>query len=463
MRIYTIGGQAVTVQRNSLNISDRLNERRTCSFVVVEPDFEITRGMDVIVQQDGATIFAGKVAKPRSTGDKVKLVNVSCVGYSAMVDKRIVAEAYDNTLAGDIVRDLIAKYFADEGITAGDIQDGPVIARAVFNYDAGDVALNYLCDVAGFCWEVDEVKRLNLFDRATYQAPFGLSGASQNYRDLQAEENADSYRNRQIVRGPMGLSSVQTRTFRGDGETQAFTVDLPIAKTPVVKVNGVTQTVGIRNVDRDMQWYWNKGDKTISQDSAGTRLTAADVLTIEYQGFYPLIIVAESPDQIDARKAVEGGTGVYEQVTEVKNLDTQDAAQQYTMGLLDKYGYIPRVVTFSTYAPGLKSGQLIRIQNTKHNLDGTFLIESVTARDDNGLTLYSVKCLDGASLGGWDKFFRALVQGNKTFTIRENEILVKLITYRDAVRKPVVTDDMTYILHQYRICGQTICGPEVIL
>ncbi|MGE5559916.1 MAG: hypothetical protein ACM3XN_02530 [Chloroflexota bacterium] len=254
---------------------------------------------------------------------------------------------------------------------------------------------------------------------------------------------------------------MQTRSFHGDGETQSYAVDLPIAVVPVVKVNGAVKTVGIRTVDKGCDWYWAKNDKTISQDSSGAKLAAADVLTVEYQGYYPLIIVADSPGEIDARKAAEGGTGIHEQVTEVKNVDTQDAAQQYTMGLLQKYGHIPRVVTFSTYTHGLKSGQLISIQNTRHSLNGMFLIESVTARDDNGLTLYSVKALDGGAIGGWDRFFRALTEANKTYTIRENEILVKLITYRDDVRKPIVSDEMTYILHQYHICGQTFCGPGV--
>lgn len=464
MRTYTIAGQPVTVQKNSLNINDRLNERTTGSIVVVEPPFEITKGMDVAISQDGADIFTGKVLKPRSSGDQVRIVTVSCTGFAALVDKRIIAEVYGNTLAGDIVLDFIAKYFADEGIIAGDIQDGPLISRAVFNYDDGGTAMKYLCDVTGFCWDVDGQKRLSFFDRATYQAPFGLTDTSMNYSGLQAEENADDYRNRQIVRGPMGTSSVQTRTFHGDGATQTFTLDLPVATVPTAKVNGVIKTVGIRSVDKGCDWYWAKGDKTISQDPAGTKLVAADTLTVEYQGLFPLLIMADNPGQIDERKSIEGGSGIYEQVTSVTNLDTQDAAEQYTMGLLEQYGYIPRVVSFNTHTPGLKSGQLIPVQNTKHNLNGTFLIESVTARDDNGLTMYSVKCLDGASLGGWDRFFRALVQGNKTFTIRENEILVKLIGMKDTAAAPKAKDSVTWSTHQFRRCSDLLkCSEELII
>jgi hypothetical protein len=463
MRTYTIGGQSVMVKANSLNGSHSLNERATCSFVVLNPEFEITQGMAVVVQQDGVTVFGGLVHKPKSSGDILREVSVSCIGFSGLADRRIIAEAYDNTAAGDIVEDFITKYFADEGVIAGDIQAGPVMSRAVFNYDSGDVALNYLSEVTGYYWEIDELRRLNHFDRASYAAPFGLTDTSRNYRNLVVEENPDQYRNRQIVRGSQALSTVQTRSFRGDGQAQAFTVDLPIALVPTIKVNGLAITVGIRGLETGKAWYWQKGDKTVSQDAAGTKLTDTDILTVEYQGLYPLIIVAENPSQIDARRDNEGGTGIYEQVTEAANLDTQAAATQYAYGLLERYGYIARTVTFATYEHGLKAGQLIPIQNSQHNVDGTFLIESVTMRADGDLALYNVKALDGDALGGWQRFFRGLAQAGRKYTIRENEVLVKLISNRDSFHLPVMTDELTVSLHQYRICGQTVAGAGVII
>lgn len=464
-RTYTIAGNTVIVKKNSLNISDKLNERTTCSFVVIEPSFDITKGMDVVVKEDTQVIFAGKVFKLKSWGDKVKYVSVSCVDYSIMVDKRIIAEAYDNTLAGDIIRDFIAKYFSDEGIIEGNIADGPIISRAVFNYVDGNTAMNYICDVTGYFWEVDKDKKINFFDRATYAAPFYLTDTSKNYSNLQAEENTGKYRNRQIMRGPQGISTVQTRTFLGDGETQTFVLDLPVAKAPIVKVNGVQKTVGIRGLkeDENKEWFWQKNDKVISQNPSGVKLTSADTLTVEYQGYYPIIVVSENPGEINARKAIEGGSGIYENVIEEPNLDTQESALEYTNGLLKKYGFIPKIVTFNTHQHGLRAGQLISIQNTKHNLNGTFLIDAVAARDDGSLTLYSVKCLDGSSIGGWEKFYKELVRSGKKFTIKENEILVKLITFRDDFQLPAMEDDMTYILHQYPICGQVTCGTEVII
>jgi hypothetical protein len=111
MRTYRIANNTVNVIRRSLNINDKINERTTCSFTVVEPDFQISKGMEVLITDDGTTIFAGKVFTPNSKGDSFKEVSVSCTDYSVLIDKRIIAEAYENTLAGDIVRDFITKYF----------------------------------------------------------------------------------------------------------------------------------------------------------------------------------------------------------------------------------------------------------------------------------------------------------------------------------------------------------------
>ena len=120
-------------------------------------------------------------------------------------------------------------------------------------------------------------------------------------------------------------------------------------------------------------------------------------------------------------------------------------------------------MTFNTYEKGLKAGQLLSIMNTKHNISGTFLVDSVSARNDGVLTLYSVRCLDGASVGGWEQLFKTLLQGNRKIVIRENEVVVRLITFTDEFVNLSMEDEITYHLHQYHLCGQIICSPEVIL
>ncbi|EGW36457.1 hypothetical protein [Desulfosporosinus sp. OT] len=469
MRTYAIAGNIVTTQKNSLSYNDTLNDRTTCSFVAIDPDFEIDVGMEVIVEEDSITIFAGTVDSVSENGDKTNYVSVSCVDFSQLIDKRIIANSYENQLAGDIVRDFITTVFADEGITEGDVQDGPTISKAVFNYDNGNTAMNYLADATGYNWEIDNLKQLKFFDRSTYASPFGLTDVSHNYQGLTVKKSRSDYRNRQYVRAGTDTSAeipLEQPTPKPDGVSKTFVVRLPIAQKPRIFINDVEVSpldIGVNGLDTEKKYYFSFNSNTITQDNSEPILLDTQVLKVTYKGLYPLFVVRESSEQVADRKSAEGGSGVYENIIQETNLNTREAALEFALGKLEKYGIIPKVVTFNTYSKGLKAGQILPITNTKHNLSGTFLIDSVSARNDGGLTLYSVRCLDGTTVGGWEKLFKTLLQGNRQLVIRENEVVVRYIPFTDEFVNLAMEEEMSYVLHQYHICGQTICGPGVIL
>lgn len=432
MRTYTIAGNPVTVQKNSLSYNDRLNERTTASFIVIEPTFEIDTGMEVFIQDDADIIFGGTVDNFKSYGDKVKYVAVTCVDFSQLIDTRIIADSFEDTLAGDIARAFITNKFVEEGITVGDIQDGLVISKAVFNYDNGNAAMNYLQEVTGFNWGINNIKELNFFERSTYTAPISLSDNSLNYKDLQVQKNRGQYRNKQYVRAGQDMSQEIVKekpTPKPDGVSKTFVTRLPIAKKPRIYIDDVEvlqSDIGVNGLDKNKKYYFTFNSNTITQDDTETALLDIQKIEISYFGLYPLIVAAENPGEIEKRKTIEGGSGIYENIIQEQNINTREAAFQLANGKLDKYGIIPKTVTWNTYEHGLKAGQLISIQNTKHNLNDNFLIESVVARNDNGLTLYTVKALDGSTLGGWEKLFKSILEGNKKLVIRENEVLVLL-------------------------------------
>ena len=469
MRTYTIAGNTVMVQKNSLSYSDTLNDRTTCSFIAIDPDFEIDVGMEVNVEEDTVTIFAGTVDSVSESGDKTNYVSVACVDFSQLIDKRIIANSYENELAGDIARDFITTVFAAEGVTEGEVQDGPLISKAVFNYDSGNISMNYLSDTTGFNWEINNLKQLNFFDRSTFTSPFDLTNTSHNYQGLTVKKSRSNYRNRQYIRAGTDTTAeipLEKPTPKPDGVSKSFVVRLPIAMKPRIFIDTSEispSDIGVNGIDRDKKYYFTFGSNVITQDSVLTTLLDTQVLEVTYKGLYPLLVVSELPGQINARKALEGGSGIHENIIQEGNLDTRQAALEFAQGKLEKYGIIPKVVTFNTYSKGLKAGQLIKITNTKHNLSGTFLIDSVSARNDGALTLYVVRCLDGASVGGWEQLFKTLLQGNRKLVIRENEVVVRLISFTDEFVNLGMTEEMAYHLHQYHICGQTICGTGVIL
>ena len=436
MRQYKIAGQVVLVEMRSFGINDKLNERTTCAFTVIEPEFEIDVGMEVEIADGGEVIFAGTVESCDLYGDIERYASVQCVDYSQLVDKRIVADAFENEFAGDIVRAFIAKVFHEEGITAGEIQQGPRINKAVFPYENGNAALNYVASVTGYNWEIDSNKQLHFYDRATYAAPFALTDDSKNYHGLRIKKTRGKYRNRQYVRAGTDVTGEIVKekpTPKPDGVSKTFVVRLPISQRPRIFINGVEldpQEIGVNGLDSDKKYYFSFASNTITQSDDEPTLTD-EVLEVTYRGLYPLLVVADNPAEINARQTLEGGSGVHEDLVQEPNINNRDTAFEFAFGKLDKYGIIPRVVTFTTHDRGLQAGHLLSVNVTHHDLRGDFLVESVTARDDGGLTLYSVKCLDGSALGGWEQFFKSLIQGNKKLVIRENEVLVLLNTTQE--------------------------------
>ena len=452
---------------NSINIQDAVNERSTASLSIIDKTglYRPVIGETIEIYKDSNLIFAGTIDDlPEEIIEGtylLKYTNVPLVDFHQIADRKIVAESYENQTAGYIVNHLLINYLAAENITVGDIQAGLTISKAVFNYKTVSSCLDELSEITGYQWKINYDKTLDFFDRSTFIGTEITESSS--ISNLRVRKSRQQYRNRQYLRAGQDISTVQIRSFKGDGETQVFNVDLPIAKVPTIKVDGVAKTVGIRGLETGKDWYWNKNDKSISQDEAGTKLTTSNTLTITFQGYYPIIIVAEEPEEVESRKSIEGGTGYYESITEKTSIDTKDAALEYTNGLLRRFANIETTVEFKTFEK-YEAGQIINVNLPKHEINEDMLVSNVNIDDIGKRIEYKVKLVSGESFGGWIEFFKKIAEKNTTFSIRENEILVKLITLRDSFINLNIEDDMEYVLHQYLVCNTTqLCGTEVII
>ena len=439
MRTITVGGLPVLIYKNSLQINERVNERTTASFSIIEPAFTVEVGAEVVITQGVEVIFAGTVDQVSEYDWQIPSVAVSCVDFSQLADKRLFAATFVNEYAGDIVRTMLADVLNAEGITEGDVQLGPLIAAAVFPYENCNTALNTLAQLAGYSWDVGNDKRLHFFERSTYAAPYGLTATSANFHDLQVKKTRSMYRNRQYVQAGTDLTSpisLEMPTPKPDGVSRTFTVRLPIGVKPQIYIDSVevaAADIGIGGLETGKLWYWNKGKNTFSQDSGGTPLST-EVLEITYKGMFPILLSADDPVETAARQAIESGTGIHEGIAQQPSLDSQDAAMAFAEGMLEKYGYIPRVLNWKTYDGGLMAGQLISVNIPEKNIVDDFLIESVNVREDSGVLLYDVKALDGSVLGGWEQVFKGLLQGGRKLVIRENEVLILLNKISEVTR-----------------------------
>ena len=290
------------MQRKSMKLKKAVNERSLLDFQLKDTAgaYRPSPGQPVLLYDGATLIFGGVVDEPEEEkiiGSTLLVNDVPVNDWHEICDRFLVAETYENKTAGYIVADLRTNYLDAEGITAGDIQSGQTITKAVFNYIPVSQALDELSELSGFQWDITPAKALRYFDRSSYAAPWDVTSASE-IRKVKVRKDRSKYRNRQYLRAGQDISDSQIREFAGDGKTTTFTVDLPLAATPTVTVNGAAKTVGIRSVDAGKDWYWNKGDKTISQDTGGAVLISTDTLQIVFAGYYPIMVVSEDPASI---------------------------------------------------------------------------------------------------------------------------------------------------------------------
>lgn len=439
---FIIGGVDRTslVQVSSLSISDTLNSRNTAEFTLV--DVSGTNrpviGSSIVINNGATRIFGGSIESydedELTPGIGPGLVYaIKCVDFNQLCDRFEVAEAYSATgqTLRDIVLDLVSTYLVAEGITTTNVATGPAITSAVWNYLPLATAFNDLADLAGYAWWIDYNKDLHFMPRDGIVAPMALTDASGNFRNMTVSRSRSQYRNLQIVRAGVDLTSVRTDHAAGDGKTRAFTLAYPVGDVPVsIKVNAATKTFGVQGVDTGKDFYYALGSNTITQDNAGALLGTSDDLAVTYQGQFPIILLAQLDGEITTRAAVEGGSGIYQEVESYTNVNSRESAQEIADSLLKKFGTIPVVVKFETDVDGLFSGQLLPITNTAHALAGSFLVSKVSFSDFSGQgdLRYQVEAYDGQFLGSWESFFRDIAAIGKKFTIRDNEVVVYLRT-----------------------------------
>ena len=325
--------------------------------------------------------------------------------YTAIVGK----SAWDS----DIIRDINENFFDGEGITCSSsdyVMDGIRINELNFNYVPGNEAINTICDISGYNWYLDVDKKLHYFPRTENPAPFNINSTSNNWRSLTVRRSRDKYRNKQYILGSYGALPF-TESFAGDGYTKTWTVTYPVYNTPTITINGYAASVGVLNVSAStFGYYWSKESRAITGNSTNNALASTDNIKIAYQGLYPVVAVADDGTEINSRKAVEGGSGIYEEVVTSNKSYINAAAIIYGEGILSKYGKELEEVRFETDVDGLQSGQLIEIQIPNNDLNDYYYITQVTAKDVNMATMrYKVTAVSGTDREGWIAFFRSLV------------------------------------------------------
>ena len=441
--IVKISGTEYPYRFGTIDINDDIGRRSTASFVIVDRDknMRFTKGKPVVIlEADGITkMFAGCIESSSQGYTDVSgrsvLHRIQCTDWTYITDRRLVARAYESTLAGNIVKDLITTYLADEGITVGTIQDGPMVTEAVFNYIYATKSLEELAEKAQFEWWINSDKELNFVSRDTF-----LSGSTINdtspIKNISVEEVSEKYRNRQYIKAGKDITDPQTERFVADGEAKSWTVGYGIAKLPVININGVAKDVGVKGLHNEQDFYFSRGNNTITQDKDGIIIPKDSIIEVVYQGLFDIVAITYDQGEVNDRKTIEGGTGFYEELDESPQTTSRDAAFEEANAKLQRFGKLGKRIIFNTEKlTDLKAGTLLPISLLDFDCNDNFLIESVKIKQlgtPDGRPIRTVTAILGSSTGGWVEFFKRMATTNRTFVIRENisesEILTLLET-----------------------------------
>ena len=451
MRSWYVNGSMVLVAPG-WNITQKINARTTLQATIVDQLLveNIDNGDPIELWNGSDKIFSGIIStiSKEEAMPGVIFYQIQGQDNSALADKRRIAVTAENMTAGDIVTSYILQVLASEGITAGTIQTGPTIKRGVFNYLKCSEALDYLKQITNFVWTIDNDKALHFYEPGTISpAPFVLNNSVQ-HRGFKQNSSMDRYRNVQYVRGGKGKTSLQTDelpTPKPDGQSRSFVLRYSVAEQPQIEVKRGSGTwvavadvdVGVNGIDKSKKWYFSYNSNTVTQDNAESVLGTGDSLRITYIGLRNLFVKVDNPTEIANRANIETGTsGIYEDV--VKNTDIEDTstAIQYAQGLIATYGEIKDDITFSTEVDGLRAGMLLPVDKPVFGIKSDFLIESIgiTGADANHIN-YNVRALDGAAIGGWEEYFKSLINSTKEFNIAADEGLVLLQTQKEENHK----------------------------
>lgn len=433
----------VTVIAGTLKISNSVGRRSQASFTVKTDLSTFFDQYEQVFIYDGSNTltFSGYISQVTTTAYPIAgyaTHQVSCTDQHFLADKRVYYATFTNRTAGVIVTAILNNILSQEGVTVGQIYDGlepsPTlypsatlypsgtgqIPNATFYYNTVAQALDQLAQQAGisgtpYYWMIDQNKKLYFVPYTTIVNSTVVDGTNIDikYYPPQITRQNPTYRNKQYITGGVSQIGPVTETRTGDGKLTSWTMAYDLALAPIITLNNIPVSVGIQGSGQS-QYYWSQGSKVITQDSSQTKLTSSDTLSITYTGQYPSTAYLSNQQQITAQAAIDGSSGIIENVYNDNTLTTANNALLECSALLNRNCNRGIQFKFTTLVSGYAPGQLITVNISSFWLTNQqMLIEQIDIEDKDGLNIwFTITAVSGAFDTNWVNFFSKLLQYN---------------------------------------------------
>ncbi len=436
-------------------------------------------GLTVKITELGYTLFAGCIdtvdadIEMGTLGNPVITYHCTALDKASICDHRIVpqrtyqvVDPQGNPLivqVSFVILDIVSNCLNGEGITTQGVpQDGSLgtlDAALPFNYVTVRSAFDTIASMTGTVWWIDQYGVLNFSPfNALPAAPFSLTTSTRNYRKLHAQYSisgssaTSGYRNKQYVvsnlnavpgggtgGGGGGTPTTETFTYSSGspgiidsppGVPYFVVASLPIASVVSMTFNGSAQTV------ENFQFWDGKGPQT--PPDYGVWFYLAGYSQLGPDDIAPpggTVVLTYIPGDgtnsggvgvgtafVPSGNPLGGcGSGVYEDVQQVKDISSQSDLNALATAYLARSGGLPHIIDFETDQPGLFVGQLLSVLIPQVGMGSgvtpvqllitkTTLTASTGPLEFNSWFQNQVEAVSNLDPGGWLTYYSRLIE-----------------------------------------------------
>jgi hypothetical protein len=464
------------------------------TFVLIENGVKLMSGGIMTVQVD----------RIQSAIGPLQSYHVIAQDWSAICDRRVVNATYPagSDIAG-IVLSIWQNVLCNpnEGITANNVPEigGPLgltDTTEVFNLVSVTQAFNQLATDTGCVWWIDVNADLHFIDYTTLPScPFSLTETSDNWRALSGTANLSDYRNVQYITSNLtavpGVAQQQQGGLQpgqpgygGPTITETYTIpqaaavargfllgsiitNFPIAQITALTVNGVSQPVqngappaGAPVYNLQQSWWFFPGFPFLYPPNAANDTpvfpyppttspypNSGDVVEISYIAIassQQAIVQQGNGPLVPATPGVAGtwGSGIYENVQQVQNINLQSDLNAVAAALLNRSDQVPILIQFETDEPGAQVGQSIYI-----NLPISFLPGATQWTITGIQATVASPGVGSAGFGVYQGYFRWVIQATSGQDLGNSTFWFERLIARTENPLPIQqTGDLTFIL-----------------
>ena len=417
----TVAGAPKVVRHRTLTLSETLNGRTTLGFEIVDEAgaYRPAKDAALLLSLDAAPKFGGTVEIPNERALTLRagiVTAVDALDYSAFLDRIYVTKTYAaGQTALQVITDIWTTYLAAFGFTLDPlIDDGPTLDALTYDgtRTVGSI-YDEICVVAGWVRTMSPTKVISAYTpgdtaHGAPAPPFAITDADMHFfGDLTITPVRDGYANRIILRYGQGERWVMREPHAGNGVTRTFVLSIPASTPPniVWQPDGVTGLpVGVYGVD-DMAWTFETSTNTLHQRISETVIGVGEFIWADYLAAYPGTVIVEDVSALTAPR---------EKPIQVPDcFDTAWATTLATGYLAQAMAADTSRVQLTSRDAGWQPGQVVSIQNTRHNFNSSCLVTDVQTRDvDGATTTYTVTAVAGSVYpGSWRDLLKQQMGG----------------------------------------------------